>query len=118
MDDQTYYAKKNSLYLNGRAEWLANRIGDLCEDYDSTNRTLDGIADPEARAECAKEISREKRDNQRDIREYMAQQNLHRERVRENKREQPRDGKSRPKSKTFPMGSEIMRRFNRKPITG
>ena len=54
MDDNEYYAKKNSLFLNSQATALANQIGDYCEDYGSTNRTLEGIEDPEERAECAK----------------------------------------------------------------
>jgi hypothetical protein len=117
MDDEAYYAKKNSLFLNSKAAALADSIGDYCEDYGSTNRTLDGIADPEARADCAKQIQREKRDHERSIQDHIAQQNLHREKVRANKRERtPSDGE-RPKTKTFPMGAEIMRRFNRK-ITG
>lgn len=128
MTDDEYDSQLNALFMKNEAEWLATRIADLCENYDSTDRTLAGIADAEERALCERSIKRTQRDHARYLREHFAKQAIHK--ARKNAREHEARMRERLKSHDQPQqdvakrpfstlpAREIMKRFNTRKTTG
>jgi hypothetical protein len=128
--DDEYEARIEALFQKSEAAWLANRIGDTCEDYGSADRTLAGVPE-DKRAKCERQIAREKRDHAASLRDHRQRQAIWRERANAKKAEQ------RAKQKTIESrqpttdlqrqaerfttnvrGAEIMKRFNTRKTTG
>lgn len=134
MDKSKFDRQRDALNAKAEAEWLADRVGDICEDFGSTNRTVAGIADPKQRARCETLIAREKRDHEKGLRTRAEELKIHRAEQAERLRlhdQQRREADAKrerveavPKSSAPFAGAEVVspaaifERFNRRRTTG
>jgi hypothetical protein len=123
MRDHNTNAKLDALYLETEHEWIQTRVADYIEDFGSRDGTLEGIEDPDQRAECARTIAREKRDHDRRLRERAKRVAIERaaDKAAHNawKAEQRRrEAEDAGDERVTISPQQVFKRFNRKATTG